>query len=94
MARKINTTLFVIFVSPEHRGGPGTRYLTKDGKSTTEHRSEAAGFFTFLYALTFAKENGITLDARTYIGQEDFSDFDLLACLQRPVILPWIPTHA
>lgn len=76
MAQKKRTTLFVIFAAPQPHSGPGTIYIAKDG-TTTEHRSHAANFYTFTDATRFAEENGITLDAVTYIGQDDFTDFEL-----------------
>lgn len=76
MAKKKRTTLFVIFAAPQMRSGPGTLYIARDG-TTTEHRSHAANFHTATEATRFAKEKGITLDAFTYIGQDDFTDFEL-----------------
>ena len=77
MAQKNKKTLFVIFHGQRQHGGPGTRYIARDG-TTTKHKSRAATFGTAHDAITFAKEKGITFDgAVNYIGQEDFTDWDL-----------------
>jgi hypothetical protein len=77
MARKKKTTLYVIFHGPQHGGGRGTRYITKDG-TTTEHKSHAATFGTVHDAITFAKEKGIIFDGKKrYLGREEFTDEEL-----------------
>jgi hypothetical protein len=76
MARKKKQTLFVIFSGPQQHAAPGTRYIAQDG-STTGRRSQAATFVTFHDAKDFAEHHGIVLDAHTYIGQEDFTAFEL-----------------
>jgi hypothetical protein len=40
-------------------------------------RSKAARFYSFAEAKEFAKENHIALNARTYIGLEDFTDVEM-----------------
>jgi hypothetical protein len=77
MARKRRQTLFVIFSGPQQHGGPGTRYIANDG-TTTDLRSYAAKFYTWEEAKKFAEGKSITLDAAmTYIGQEDFTEFEI-----------------
>jgi len=69
-------TLFVI-ISGKHKKA-GTYYITQQaGKKATTIRSKAVKFSTFIEAQEFAKQNNITLDAHTYIGEEDFTTFDL-----------------
>jgi hypothetical protein len=75
MAKK-KQTLFVIFSAPHQHAGPGTHYIATDG-STTTLRPKAARFYTFAEAKDFAQQNHITLNAHTYIGPEEFTDFDL-----------------
>ncbi len=70
------TTVFVIFSGPQQHGRPGTRYIAKDG-TITDVRSRAAKFYSFADAQEFAKERTITLTATTYIGQEDFTEFEI-----------------
>ena len=69
MAKKKRTTMFVIFDGPQH-GGPGTRYIAKDG-STTDTRSQAARFHSHAEAKDFADKVGIVLTNGVYIGQEE-----------------------
>ncbi|PYN22887.1 MAG: hypothetical protein DMD76_18655 [Candidatus Rokuibacteriota bacterium] len=77
MARKKRQTRWVIYASPKPRSGPGTRYYAEDG-SVTQRASKAAKFFTGESAIEFAERKGIKLDgAMSYVGQEDFNDFDL-----------------
>ena len=76
MMRKGKQTRFVIFFGHEMREDPGARYVAENG-STTTMRLKAATFDTFPDAKDFAEQNHISLDAHTYIGQEDFTDFDL-----------------
>ena len=76
MAKEKTYTLFVIFDGPQPREGPRTRYISKDGNSTT-YRHESATFYTFDDAKNFAERHQITLNEHTYIGQEDFTGFDL-----------------
>ncbi len=75
MPRK-RKTMFVIFVGPQQHGRPGTRYIAEDG-TVTEIRSRAAKFYSFADAQEFAKQMNITLTAITYIGQDDFTDFEI-----------------
>jgi hypothetical protein len=71
-------TLFVIFSGTQQHTRSGTHYITeRAGRKTTTIRSKAAKFATFVEAQEFAERNHITLDAHTYIGQEDFTVFDL-----------------
>lgn len=76
MAKKKKQTLFVIFSGPQQHAAPGTRYIAQDG-STTTIRSKAARFYSWDEAKDFADRMGIALTALKYIGQEDFTDFDL-----------------
>jgi hypothetical protein len=73
--KKKKQTLFVIFDGPQQHGGPGTRYISEAGTSTA-YRHEAASFFTFTDAKTFADTKGIVLTDMVYIGQEDFTEFE------------------
>lgn len=75
MPRK-RKTMFVIFAGPQQHGRPGTRYIAEDG-TVTEIRPHAAKFYSFADAQEFAKQSNITLTATTYIGQEDFTDFEV-----------------
>ncbi len=69
-------TMFVIFAGPQQHGRPGTRYIAYDG--TRAHiKSHAAKFYSFADAQEFAREKNIELTAVTYIGQEDFTDFEI-----------------
>lgn len=70
---KTKQTLFVIFAGPQQQVATGTCYVAQDG-TTTMMRSKAARFYSFAEAKEFAKENHIALNARTYIGLEDFTD--------------------
>jgi hypothetical protein len=74
--RRKKHTLFVIFARPEQHGRPGTLYIAKDG-SRTKIKSRAANFYSFEDAKDFAKDKKIKLTALTYIGQEDFTDFEI-----------------
>jgi len=76
MPRKRKQTLFVLFARPQQHDRAGTRYITDDG-STTTITSQAARFWTFWDAKAFAEVNHIALNALTYIGREDFTDFDM-----------------
>lgn len=75
MARKQIQSLFVILARPTPRARPDSCYLSEDG-STTTSKSRAARFWTYWDAKEFAKVHHITLDAVTYIGREEFTDFD------------------
>ena len=68
--------VLVIFSGTQHKT-LGTRYIKRAGRKTTTIRSKAVKFSTFAEAQEFAQQNRITLDAHTYIGQEDFREFDL-----------------
>ena len=68
--------MWVIFASPRQWGRPGNRYIGKDGKPT-DIKSQAAKFYTFIYAKRFAEKMNIELTAMTYIEQEDFTDFEI-----------------
>ena len=69
-------TLFVI-ISGKHKRA-GTYYLTQQaGKRATTIRSKAVKFSTFREAQEFAKQHNVTLDAHTFIVEEDFTAFDL-----------------
>ena len=74
--RKKKQTLWVIFAGPQQFGGPGTQYIDKDGKPT-DIRGRAAKFYTSTYVQEFAKMMNIKLTETTYIGQEDFTDFEI-----------------
>ena len=76
MAQKKKQTRFVIFAGPQQHKAPGTRYISKNG-SATDLRSQAAKFYTFNDAEDFAEQHHVTLNALTYIGQEDFPEFEL-----------------
>lgn len=67
----------MILARPEQRGGPGNRFISRDGTKTGLPK-HAAKFFSAESAREFAEEKGITLDgAMTYIEQMDFSEWDL-----------------
>ena len=68
--------MFVIFARPQQHGRPGTLYIAKDG-TRTERKFRAAKFYSFEDAKDFAKDKKIKLTALTYIGQEDFTDFEI-----------------
>ena len=68
--------MFVIFAGPQQFGRPGTQYIAKDG-STTKVKMRAAKFYSHMDAREFAKEKNIEPTAITYIGQDDFTDFEL-----------------
>jgi hypothetical protein len=68
MAKK-KQTLFVIIAGPQQ-----ACYIAQDA-SITMMRSNAARFNSFADAKEFAEKNHIALNARTYIGLEDFTDF-------------------
>ena len=71
-------TLFVIIAGNRQHPRAGTHYITeRAGRKTTTIRSKATKFSTFAEAQEFAERNHITLHARTCIGEEDFTDFDL-----------------
>jgi hypothetical protein len=74
--RRKKHTLFVMFAGPQQFGRPGTRYIAKDGKQTGI-KARAAKFYSFTEAKEFAKEKNIELTALIYIGQEDFTDFEI-----------------
>ena len=78
MVKKDIQGLYVIFDRSRQRGGPGTRYIAKDGTST-ERRTLAARFLTFSEAERFAHAQGIPLDATRQIAQEMFTEWDDLA---------------
>jgi hypothetical protein len=68
--------MFVIFSGPQQFGRPGTHYIAKDG-TRTEIRSHAAKFYSFTAAQEFAKRKNIELTDIRYIGQEDFTNFEI-----------------
>ena len=73
-----NRTLFVIISGTQQHKRAGTYYLCQQaGKRATTIRSKAVKFATREEAEEFAKLNHITLDAYTYIGEEEFTGFDL-----------------
>jgi len=79
--REKKQTLFVIFAGPQQFDGLGTRYIAKDGKQTGI-KSQAAKFYTPTEAQEFAnrmniKRMNIKLTEIRYIGQEDFTDFEV-----------------
>jgi hypothetical protein len=76
MPRKRKQTLFVLLARPQQHDRSGTQYLTNDG-SPTPSSSQAARFSTFWDAKAFAEANHIALNALTYIGREDFIDFEM-----------------
>lgn len=67
---------FVVFAGPQQHGGSGTQYISKDGIPTA-YRHEAAKFDTFHDAKDFAEHKQVALTAMTYIGQEDFTEFEI-----------------
>jgi hypothetical protein len=70
-------TRWVIFARPQQHGGPGSLFIAGDG-TKTESREKAEKFNTAQAAKDFAKRKNITLDgAMTYIGQMDFTDFEI-----------------
>ena len=74
MARQ---TRWVIFAQPQQHGGHANLFIAGDG-TKTESREEAEKFNTHRAAEDFAKKKNITLDgAMTYIGQMDFTDFEI-----------------
>ena len=75
MSRK-RKTVFVIFGGPQQHGSPGTRYVAKDG-TVTDSKVHAAKFYSFADAEEFAREKQVTLTATRYIGQEEFTDFEI-----------------
>ncbi|MDA2916290.1 hypothetical protein MYX64_05540 [Nitrospinae bacterium AH_259_B05_G02_I21] len=68
--------MFVIFAGPQQHGGRGTRYYANDG-AITDNKSRAKKFDSFAEAEEFAKAKNIKLTATTYIGKEDFTDFEI-----------------
>ena len=68
-------TLFVILTRPEPHAQSDTQYIAKDG-SVTPSRSHAARFWTFWDAKAFAATYHLTLNRFTYIGREEFTDFE------------------
>jgi hypothetical protein len=69
--------MWVIFAMPQAHRGPNNRFVAKDG-TKTDSRTLAARFYTHGDAQEFAKEKNIKLDgAMTYIGQLDFTEFEL-----------------
>ena len=75
--KRKRTTMWVIFAQPQQFGGANNLFMARDG-TKTESRKQAAKFYTAGAVQEFAKEKNITLDgAMTYIGQMDFSNFDL-----------------
>ena len=68
-------TRFVIVAGPPHHVAPGSCFIAKDG-SPTMMRSKAARFDSFAHAKEFAEAHHITLNGHTYIGREEFTDFD------------------
>jgi len=75
MPRKRQQTLFVIFTRPQPHAQSDTQYIAHDG-SRTPIRSQAARFRNFWEAKAFAEANHLALNALTYIGREDFTDFE------------------
>ncbi|HEV8329267.1 MAG TPA: hypothetical protein VGQ08_17465 [Nitrospiraceae bacterium] len=73
---KTKQTLFVLFAGPQQQVASGTCYIAHDA-ALTMMRSKAARFYSFAEAKEFAKENHIALNARTYIGLEDFTDVEM-----------------
>ncbi|MEP6959154.1 MAG: hypothetical protein ABI980_10540 [Nitrospirota bacterium] len=67
---------FVIFAGPQQQGGPGIHYISKDGIPTA-YRHEAAKFDTLQDAKDFLEHKHVALTATTYIGQEDFTEFEI-----------------
>ena len=68
--------MFVIFAGPQQHGRPGTQYIAEDGRRTGI-KARAAKFYSFTEAKEFAKQKNIELTALIYIGQEDFTDFEI-----------------
>lgn len=66
----------MIFAGPQQFGRPGTGYIGKDG-NRTDISLNAAKFWTRAEAQEFAKQKNIELTEITYIGQEDFTDFEI-----------------
>lgn len=75
MSSKLKT-MFVIFAGPQQLESPGTHYIADDG-TVTDIKSRAAKFYSYAEATEFAIKNNIELTAVTYIGQEDFTDFEI-----------------
>lgn len=70
------TTMYVIFACPQQLGRSGTLYIANDG-SQTHLKSHAARFSSFSDAQEFAKKKKIELTAVRYIGQKDFTEFEI-----------------
>ena len=69
--------LFVIFSDMQQHKKLGTHYTSDAAGRQRRIRSKAAKSLPLQDAQAFAERNHITLNAHTYIGQEDFTDFDL-----------------
>jgi hypothetical protein len=70
------TTMYVIFARRQQHGRSGTLYTANDG-SQTHLKSHAARFSSFSDAQEFAKKKKIELTALTYIGQKNFTEFEI-----------------
>lgn len=68
--------MWIIFAGPQQHGGPGTRYIARNGQAT-DLKSQAAKFSSRSFAEDFAKENGILLTEITYLGEVEFTDFEI-----------------
>jgi hypothetical protein len=75
MAPKQQRTLYVIFASPQ-QFHQRNRYIADDG-TVTDRKEKAAKFDSFDAAEAFTQSKGIALSERTYIGIEQFSEFEL-----------------
>ena len=67
---------FVICVGSPQHVAPGSCYIAKDG-SPNMMSAKAARFNRFAQAKSFAEAHHIVLNARTYIGREEFADSDV-----------------
>jgi hypothetical protein len=68
--------MYVIFARPQQHGRCATLYIANDG-CQTHLKSHAAKFYSFSDAQEFAKKKKIELTALTYIGQKDFTEFEI-----------------
>jgi hypothetical protein len=74
--KRKSQSMFVIFAGPQQHGRPGTRYIAKDG-SETGIKSRAAKFHSAAGGKAFAEKMKIGLSEHTYIGEEDFTEFEI-----------------
>ena len=72
----MNPARFVICVGSPQHVAPGSCYIAQDG-SPTMLGANAARFNRFAQAKSFVEAHHIVLNARTYIGREEFADLDM-----------------